>query len=61
MFLKIEALDELRKMLSGKKLFGDFPTWQGPGGPENYTQMLQIYTELTSRQKVRFRQTFFSI
>ena len=30
LFLKIEALDELRKMLSGKKLFSDFPTWHGP-------------------------------
>ena len=30
LFLKIEALDKLRKILSGKKLFGAFPTWQGP-------------------------------
>ena len=33
---------------------------RGPGS-ENYTEMLQIYTELTSRRKVRFKQTFFQI
>ena len=30
LFFKIEALDELRKMLPGKKLFGDFPICYRP-------------------------------
>ena len=33
---------------------------RGPGS-ENYAQILQLYKELTSRRKVRFRQTFFQI
>ena len=33
---------------------------RGPGS-ENYAQILQLYKELASRRKVRFRQTFFQI
>ena len=33
---------------------------RGPGS-ENYAQILQLYKELPSRRKVRFRQTFFQI
>ena len=38
-FFLIEGLDELRKILSGKKIFGDFPTWQATPMPK-YGQIL---------------------
>ena len=47
-------------MLSGKNYSVLSQPGRGPG-PENYTQILQLYKELTSRRKVRFRQTFFKL
>ena len=41
--LKIEARDKLRKMLSGKKLFDDFPTWQGPWIRKLYSNAADLH------------------
>ena len=60
LFFKLKLSTSWEKFCQGKNYSVLSQPARGPGS-ENYAQILQLYKELPSRRKVRFRQTFFQI
>ena len=58
LFFKLKLSTSWERCCQGKNYSVLSQPARGPGS-ENYAQILQLYKELTSRWKVRFRQTFF--